>query len=598
MIIKSKRVKARGPALKRTLRHLADGEDNERVELLRGDVRDLQDARDDAIRFGREYAVRHWILAPEKLISNDQLDELIDRLAAEFGFDPKDAVAWRHGKGRATSVGCETEAACDQHYHLCVREVDPVTAGVLSSSHDRARHCKVARAVEVAWGHAVLPTPHAKSIIAALERDGDEKTAAAIREVAPPDYLAAFGEVDHQRLKRAGLDLPRLRQMIAQVLGESGSRAEFDTKLAAMGLRLRAGDRKAIPIVEAADGTVLGSLARLTGLRKAALEQRMAFHERRQSPASDYPSGDIQAAAPRSAAARADLTALAGGGPAGPAEPGRHDDRPDAASDQRDRGASKPTGRVGSAPGRPGGGQGGQGRDQWLKVSLGLAGHRDALLDLLREARRAALPPLERATGDLDEVVERETAACRANELPEPASLLAARKTVEEQTNRLRAAEAEANAAVEQVAQCRPRSVWQRLWGPALDPERLACESRLEQAQRQVLYAQTHQTRARHALQDEQQKFQAAQGRHQAFVIERKTQAEKRIATAQVARRFVERNPRSASWGADYLMRVAASIQNARTERQLSAESDLPLDWDLVPVLDLWGKPYLPPPRV
>jgi hypothetical protein len=220
------------------------------------------------------------------------------------------------------------------------------------------------------------------------------------------------------------------------------------------------------------------------------------------------------------------------------------------------------------------------------------------LLDLLRGARRAALPPLERAIGDLDEVVELETAACRANELPEPASLLAARKTLEEQTTRLRAAEAEVNAAVEHVAQCPARSVWQRVSGPAVDPERQARESRLEHAQRQVLYAQTHHTRAKHALQDEQRKFQAAQGRHQAGFIERKTQAEKRIATAQVARRFVERNPRSASWGAAYLMRIAAGIQNARTERQLSAESDLPLDWDLVPVLDLWGKPYLPPPRV
>lgn len=220
------------------------------------------------------------------------------------------------------------------------------------------------------------------------------------------------------------------------------------------------------------------------------------------------------------------------------------------------------------------------------------------MLDLLREARRAALPPLERAIGDLDEVVERETAACRANELPEPASLCAARKTLEEQITRLRAAEAEADAAVEHVAQCPPRSVWQRLWGPALDPERQARECRLEQAQRQVLYAQTHHTRAKHALEDELRKFQAAQTRHYAGSSERKTNAEKLIATAQVARRFVERNPRSATWGADYLMRVAASIQNARTERHLSADSDPPLDWDLVPVLDLWGKPYLPPLRV
>lgn len=130
MIIKSKRVKARGPALQRTLRHLADGEDNERVELLRGNVRDLQDARDDALRFGREYAVRHWILSPEKLISDGQLDELIDRLAAEFGFNPNDAVIWRHGKGRATNTACETDTVCDQHYHLRVREVDLVAEAV------------------------------------------------------------------------------------------------------------------------------------------------------------------------------------------------------------------------------------------------------------------------------------------------------------------------------------------------------------------------------------------------------------------------------------------------------------------------------------
>lgn len=595
MIIKSKRVKARGPALQRTLRHLADGEDNERVELLRGNVRDLQDARDDALRFGREYAVRHWILAPEKLISDDQLNELIDRLAAEFGFNPEEAVAWRHSKGRATNTACETETACDQHYHLCVREVDPVTAGVLSSSHDRARHCKVARAVEVAWGHTVIPTPHARSILSALEREGDAKTAAAIREVVPPDRPAAFGEADHQRLKRAGFDLPRLRQMVAQALGESGSRAEFDAKLATIGLRLRTGDRKAIPIVEAADGTLLGSLARLTGLRKAALEQRMAFHERRQSTAADYPSGDLQAAAPLGTAGRADLAARAGRGPAGPAKPRGHDDRPAAASGQRDRAASQPSGTAGGALGRPGGGQGDQGRDQWLKVSLGLTGHHDALLDLLREARRAGLPPLERAIGDLDEVIERETAACRTGELPEPASLVAARKSLEEQTTRLHAAETDANAALQQLVECPPRSMWQRLLGPAVDPERQARESRLEQAQRQVLYAQTHQTRAKHALQDEQRKFQVAQGRHRAETVERKAQAEKRITTAQVARRFVERNPTSASWGADYLMRIAVSIQNARTER---AESDLPLDWDLVPVLDLWGKPYLPPARV
>ncbi|WP_316219153.1 relaxase/mobilization nuclease domain-containing protein [Bradyrhizobium sp. SZCCHNR2026] len=591
MIIKRKRIKARGPALQRALRHLADGEDNERVELLHGNVRDLQDARDDALRFGREYAVRHWILSPEKLITDEQVSELVDRLAVEFGFDPKQAVIWRHTKGRAT------DAACDQHYHLCVAEVDPTTGGVMSSSHDYARQTKIARAVEVAWGHTVTPSPHATSIVAALEREGDAKTAAAVRDLAPPDHAASFGEADHQRLKRAGFDLPRLRQMVAEALGESKSLAEFDSKLARLGFRLRTGDRKEIPIVETADGTVLGSLARLTGLRKAALEQRMTFHERRQSTPSEHPSGDVQTLATAHAADGAGRAARAGSGGARPAKPDGHDDRPDAANGGWDRAASRPSGAAGGPSGRPDGGQGDQGRDKWLKLSIGLAGHRDALLDLLNEARRAALPPLERSVGDLDGIIERETAACRVSELTEPASLLASRKTLEEQTARLHAAEADANVALQQLVECPSRSVWQRLLGPAIDPERQVRENRLEHAQRQLLYAQTHHTRARHALTDEQRKFQADQARHQAGLIERKAQAETRIATAQVARRFVERNPRSASWGADYLMRIAASIQNARTERQLSAESNLPLDWDLVPVLDLWGKPYLPPPR-
>ncbi|MEH2474569.1 hypothetical protein V1281_004248 [Nitrobacteraceae bacterium AZCC 2161] len=66
MIIKRKRIKAKGTALKRVLKHLSDGDDNEFVELLQGNVADLEDARQDALRLGREYGLRHWILSPER----------------------------------------------------------------------------------------------------------------------------------------------------------------------------------------------------------------------------------------------------------------------------------------------------------------------------------------------------------------------------------------------------------------------------------------------------------------------------------------------------------------------------------------------------
>ncbi|WP_162161300.1 hypothetical protein [Afipia birgiae] len=69
MIIKAKRIRARGQALKRALLHITEGEENDAIELVSGNVADLEDARSDALRFGREYAVRHWILSPGQEIS-------------------------------------------------------------------------------------------------------------------------------------------------------------------------------------------------------------------------------------------------------------------------------------------------------------------------------------------------------------------------------------------------------------------------------------------------------------------------------------------------------------------------------------------------
>jgi len=86
MNLKSKRVKARGQALQRLVDHLTNGEDNDAVELVRGNMADLKDWRDDALRFAREYCVRHWIYSPEREISGEQFDTLLGWLASEFGF--------------------------------------------------------------------------------------------------------------------------------------------------------------------------------------------------------------------------------------------------------------------------------------------------------------------------------------------------------------------------------------------------------------------------------------------------------------------------------------------------------------------------------
>ncbi|WP_422389769.1 relaxase/mobilization nuclease domain-containing protein [Bradyrhizobium septentrionale] len=272
MIIKSKRVRARGQAVHRLIAHLANGDDNDSVDLLRGSEAQLQDWRNDALRFGREYSIRHWIIAPSQELSRDQLDEVVSRLGAEFGFDPKQAVIWMHRKDRATD-------RCSQHFHVLVAEVDPLSGKVMSSSHDYARHEKIAILVCKVWGIPFVAGPHAQAAARALEADGFLK-AEDVLQSQKLDHGRSFSEQDHQIAKRQGFDLPRLRVLLTEALENAGSRREFEKKLAGIGLRLDEG-RKGIPVVNAADGTFIGSLSRLTRFTKSELTERMKFNDRR-----------------------------------------------------------------------------------------------------------------------------------------------------------------------------------------------------------------------------------------------------------------------------------------------------------------------------
>jgi hypothetical protein len=85
VIIKCNRVRARGPALKRLIEHVENAEDNEAVVAIRGNFADLWDARRDARRYGREYAVAHWILSPARFTTDEQMADAVERLAEEFG---------------------------------------------------------------------------------------------------------------------------------------------------------------------------------------------------------------------------------------------------------------------------------------------------------------------------------------------------------------------------------------------------------------------------------------------------------------------------------------------------------------------------------
>ncbi|WP_271620651.1 relaxase/mobilization nuclease domain-containing protein [Bradyrhizobium sp. CCBAU 51745] len=590
MIIKSKRIRARGSALKRAIAHIRDGEDNDYVLLVRGNLADLEDARGDALRFGKQYCVRHWILSPDQTITSAQREEAIDRLAAEFEFDPECIVVFEHTKDRAIEGG-----GCAQHFHVLVPEVDPVSGRVMSSAHDYDRQSKIARVVEVAWGHHIVAAPRMQSIVAALEEEGDLKTAAALQAVTPPDHAASFSEADHQRAKRSGIDLPRVREMVAQALASATSRNDFENRLAGVGLRLRSGDEKNIPIVETVDGELVGSLARLVRLRKAALAERLTFNAAGKLKASaEYPAGDLPIGAQGRSANRAALEIDAGGGQSERRRPDRHDDRTPPTDGRRDRRVASQVGGVGSPPGRRDRDE----RDQKLRARLKLAAggvrHTGALLDLLGAARCAALPPLQRVISGLDGVVERETVALQVSQLAEPASLLAARRKVKEAASLVRSLEEKADRLTQSIARHPSQSIWTRLFGTATGPDRRSLEIRLDGLKDKIATAGAGLSAARLALRTEEKKFQTAQVRHQAALPDRRAHADRQIAAARLARSIAERSPRCARWGAARLFAIAAALQTARARMQ---HIDEPWD-DWEPSFDLWGIPRLPPPKI
>jgi hypothetical protein len=283
MIIKEKPVRTRGN-LQRLISHLLEGDENEEVHLLRGTIPDLKDAVADARRIGREYAIRHWILAPGRDVTPDQLLSSVDVLGCEFGFDPAHTVIVKHVKNRAV------ESAFPQHLHVLVAAADPVTGKNISLSHHYQRNEKLSRIMEFEWNHPFTKGAHLVATLTALRRDGRDDIATAL-EAAFPEATTrpreAFSSADQQRLKREGFDLPALRLIISEAWTETTTDKEFIAKLADHSLAVRHGDKASTYVVETADGTFIGALHRLIRLRKEAVVKRMEEPNARQDQAHD-----------------------------------------------------------------------------------------------------------------------------------------------------------------------------------------------------------------------------------------------------------------------------------------------------------------------
>lgn len=171
---------------------------------------------------------------------------------------------------------------------MLVGEIDPASGKVLRCSFDRIIHELVARWSEFKFGHRFVQGVHTKSVIAGLRKRGASEVAKVIeRELgeAEPPSREAFTHAQHQAKKRAGADLPTVRQAVKQAMTTATTLAGLEASLAASSLLVAAGDKRDTWIVTDEHGECIGSLVRLSGMKKTEIDRIMRG-------ASDEPATD------------------------------------------------------------------------------------------------------------------------------------------------------------------------------------------------------------------------------------------------------------------------------------------------------------------
>lgn len=452
--------------------------------------------------------------------------------------------------------------------------MDAVSGRVLSNSHSYARQEKLSRIAELHFGagHALTSGAHNRAVASFLAGGEHDVVASAMAQAGLLDgerAVQAFNDDEHQRAKRAGLDLPVLTVKVSDIFFASTSRVDFDTRLANIGLRCRIGDKRSDPIVETEDGQLVGGLARLTRLRKKALAERMQWHGSGTTTEATHvapTAGRIDPADGNTKAVADDFEshhARCGvGGPGQRSEPhGSYVDHdPAADTDERRGGANIESVRrtrieayaeqvaiLGQAP--------------EFNLSLGCAEHQKTLLDLLSVAHHSALPQMERVISDLDDLIER-TARIKAGgvSFPEPASLSEARATAAEARRILAVREKKVADIAAQLSSMTRDSWWRRWVFRAQSKRRADLNAELSRQQTRVNFGESAVARAKNALEEEERL-------HKRALVNFEVKREKDIDTAskeeniaRFAKSLLASQPGLAGLGGERLRAIAASM--------------------------------------
>jgi hypothetical protein len=274
MIIQESRIKTRSGA-KAIARHVLRGPKNEAIRIMAGSDWLLYDAMREARRENLTYGLRHIAFNPNEPMTDAQLAEFAGRICHEFHADPEHMTLVIHQKDGST------------HGHLLLPEWQE--DHILDSRFSWIRLEKLARLEEIRLGHALVAGRHDRSIAKALRQDGkvhEAELIAALAAAQPADKpRAAYTSQAHRTAERQGLDLPKLKQLVASLWTQSDGLKSFRTALTEHGLTMREGDRTdkrpGAHIIEDQDGKLIGSFTRLTKVKMTEFRKLLAEEQHR-----------------------------------------------------------------------------------------------------------------------------------------------------------------------------------------------------------------------------------------------------------------------------------------------------------------------------
>jgi len=292
MIIKSSTRGSRGLG-----EHIKAAE-NERVQVTRADgivSIDPEDAVAELTAQGAASATAsplvHASISPDREMTPEQWDRAWATWEQARGLEAQPFLEVEHQKeGRV-------------HRHRVYSRVDPERGAALRQSHEYVTNERVARQLELRFGHELTPGAHSRAVQAWAERHDPELAQAMEAAAAGPRPEAAMSHGQWQQQARTGVDARDLASTVVDAWQRSDSPAAFSAALEEQGLALAEG-RKTPQVVDAmGEAHDLRRTLRAGGERVKAAQVRAKVPD---GPESVEQVRDRQRAAARTAAAARD----------------------------------------------------------------------------------------------------------------------------------------------------------------------------------------------------------------------------------------------------------------------------------------------------